>query len=87
MGTHSSLHQLLDFLSLSRVDRRKFLLRLERQDPEIQPNNETEERAHSRHVTSQLEPLPRRCDDSGDGNHKGHKYHDSICDTGCKYTC
>ena len=87
MDTHSSLHQFLHLLVLACVDWRKFLLGLERQDPEIQPDNHAEKRAHSRHVTPKLEPLSRRCDDAGDGNHKCDEDHDSIGDTRCTCTC
>ena len=82
-GAYSHLHEILHGGRLGHPERRKVVLGLERQDPEVQADDHAEHGAEGGHDGAQLEPGPSRGDDARDGDEKGDEDEDGVGDARC----
>lgn len=81
--TYGRLHEFLDLGTLSEVERRKVLLSLEGQDPEVETDDEAKDAADGGHPATNLEPSSRRGDDTGNCEEESDEDEDGIHDTSC----
>lgn len=79
---YGCLHEVLHGGGLGHPERRKVVLGLEREDPEVQADDHAEHGGEGGHDGAELEPGPGVGDDAREGDEEGDKDEDGVGDAG-----
>lgn len=82
MGAYGCLHEVLHAGGLGHPERRKVVLGLECEDPEVQADDHAEHGGEGGHDGTELEPGPGVGDDAREGDEEGDEDEDGVGDAG-----